>query len=92
MIEIRFELLNVLLNFTSATKGVPIIVLEAFLLSLLAFLQPVLCAHNFFLSNVVRCCKWSLISSFSTINIVEKEEIASSSPSKVPSSKHFLIL
>ena len=30
--------------------------------------------------------------SFSTINIVEKEEIASSSPSKFPSSKHFLIL
>ena len=61
MTEIRFELLNVLLNFTSATKGVAIIVLEAFLLSLLAFLQPALCTHVFFLFNVVRCCNWSLI-------------------------------
>lgn len=46
-----------------------------------------------FLSNVVRCCKWSLISFFCTLNSVEKEEIASLSSSfKVPSSKHFLIL
>ena len=69
------------LRYFGVIKSVSVIVLDwsiSFCCLFLRFSNLPLMYTDFFLSKVVKWCKWSLISSFSTRNFVEKEATASS--------------